>query len=461
MLTHSELSDILHIARSTGGDFAELFFEDRSDTIIKSADARIGGVTGLHIYGVGLYVLRGTASVYVHANDTSFHGLKRLARQAADLMADAGSSPRMEPIRFTRRNLPTPCPVKLFPGSVAAAKKVQVLRDAEKAAYSAGPTLRSMNVEYFDNTQHVTIVNSEGLYAEDTRTFSRVRLAGTVEYQGRILYDFTDFVKPKGFEAFSEYDIGAFAQDTIRKMENRLKARRVRTCVVPVVFEAGDCGVFWHEACGHNLEVTSAQNGCFAGKKGQMIASEKVTLIDDGTVPGLCGSEAMDDEGTPTRKNVLIDHGKMVLQLADRKGGRELGTGSTGSGRRQSYSFAPVARMHNTYLAAGEDDDQEMISSIENGLLVTQMGGGSSGRNFSVAVQYGYWIRNGKICEPVSGMTLSGSSTELIRRVDRVGKTIKIDEGGGFCGADSGLVQTTNYQPRFRISAMNVGGVEV
>lgn len=460
MLTHSELSEILQIARSTGGDFAELFFEDRTDTIIKSTDRTIGGVTGLHIYGVGLYVLRGTYSVYVHANDTSFCGLKRLASRAADLMGSVGNSGAAESIRFIQRSLPKPCPVKILPGSVEAAKKVQVLRDAEKAAYSAGPTVRSMNFEYFDNTQHITIVNSEGLYAEDVRTFSRVRLAGTVEYQGNILYDFTDFVKPKGFEAFSEYDIGAFAKETVLGMENRLKARKVKSCVVPVVFEAGNCGVFWHEACGHNLEATSAQNGCFSGKKGQIIASEKVTLIDDGTVPGLCGSEAIDDEGEPTRKNVLIDRGRMVLQLADRKGGRELGTGSTGSGRRQSYSYAPAARMHNTYLAAGQDDDEEMITSIDNGLLVTEMGGGSSGRNFSVAVHYGYWIRDGKLSEPVSGLTLSGSSTELIRRVDRVGKTIRVDEGGGFCGADSGLVQTTNYQPRFRISAMNVGGVE-
>ena len=146
--------------------------------------------------------------------------------------------------------------------------------------------------------------------------------------------------------------------------------------------------------------------------------------------------------------------------LCDRKGGRILGCGSTGSGRRQSYTYAPRTRMHNTYLAPGNDDEEEMITSVDKGLFVTKLGGGCSGANFSLAVEDGFWIEKGKLTDRVSGLTLSGSSAEIIQRVDRVGKILIPEKGGSFCGAASGLVPTTAFQPRFRISSMNIGGIQ-
>ena len=460
MVTKDKMEQILQRAQATGGDFAELFFEDRDDTVFKSKDSQISGVTSQHIYGVGLYLLKGTSSVYVYSNDTSFHGLMGLAETAAELIPVSQREHRPNrAITFSKQKNRCPNPIEIYPGTVDTKRKIAVVRDMEKAARSAGPIVPMLNVEYYDNVQHVRIVNSEGLDTEDTRAFSRVRLVGTVEWKGKSLYKFNDFVKPQGFEAFLNNDYTGFARQTILKMEESLKAKTVSPCVVPVVFDAGDCGVFWHESCGHNLEATSAKTGCFAGMDGKQIASPKVTLIDDGCVPGLCGSEAIDDEGHPTQKNILIQNGILTARLCDRKGARELGCESTGSGRRQNYTFAPVARMHNTYLAAGEDDDEEMIRSIDNGLFVTELGGGSSGSNFSIAVKSGYWIRDGKLAEPVGNMTLSGNSLDIIKRVDRVGSTLKLDLGGGFCGADSGLVQTTNYEPRFRVSSMRVGGM--
>ena len=459
MVTQSEMEQVLLRAKATGGDFAELFFEDRNDTILKDINSQISGVTSLHIYGVGLYILKGTTSVYVYSNNTSFQSLMHLAEVAAGLLPFAATQKAGGHITFSLQKNPVPNPIKIHPGTVSAGKKAAIVKEIELAAKNAGPIVRSMNVEYYDNVQNVTIVNSDGLYTEDTRAFTRVRLVGTVEWQNKACFEFNDFIKPKGFEIFSDHDYIGFAETSVKKMEDSLKAKTVKPCVVPVVFDAGPCGEFWHEACGHNLEATSAKTGCFAGMDGQKIASEKVTLVDDGYVPGLCGTEAIDDEGHPTQKNILIKDGILIARLCDRKGGRELGCGSTGSGRRQSYTFAPVARMHNTYLAAGEDDDDEMISSIDNGLFVTELGGGSSGSNFAVAVKAGYWIRDGKLAEPVGGMSLNGNSLDVIKRVDAVGKNLQPDLGGGFCGAASGLVQTTTYEPKFRVSFMRVGGV--
>ncbi len=457
MISEMELQIVLAKAQSTGADFAELFFEDRNDTIIKGANQTVDGITSLHIFGVGLYVLKGTVSVYVYSNDTSMNSLMNLASTAASLIPFAKENVTKH-ITFTEQKNPILNPVEIYPKDVETKKKIEILKEMDLAATSTGVKTSGMRTEYYDNTQKVTIVNSEGLITSDERTNTRVRLAGAVCYQDKASFSFHDFAKPMGFEAFEKYDYIGFAKNTILNTERCLKAQGAKSMVCPVVFSP-NCGTFWHESCGHNLETT-ALNGCFKGKLGEMIASEKVTLLDDGTIPGLYGSEAIDDEGHVTQKNLLIENGRMVNWLSDRKGGRMTGLGSNGSGRRQSYRFAPVARMHNTYLASGTDKTEDIISSVDKGLYVEYLGGGASGNNFSVAVGYGYLIENGQLTKPVANLTLSGTSTEIIQRIDMVSDDSKLPEGGGFCGASSGLCNVTDFTPTFRVSSMNVGGNE-
>ena len=476
MPRRDELSLILQKALSSGGDFSELFWEDRRDTNIRCAERTIGGITSLHIHGAGIHVLKGARSVYVHTNDTTSGGLTRLAKAAADLLSSTAASPFSD-IQFSPQKYPTPTPVEIWPHTVDSRRKIQVLKEMDKAAREAGGVrgaggahgaggvnvaggVRNLNLVYFDSNQHILVANSEGLLTEDDRVRTRVRMDATVEVGAESLFEFNDFVGSCGFELF-EGDYEAFARGQIASMIARLKAEPAESCVVPVVIEGGDGGVLWHEACGHPLEAENIAVGYgeFAGKLGQKVASEKVTLVDDGGIPGMYGSEAVDDEGHPTRKNLLIEKGVLVGYLCGRKGARLLGMESTGSGRRQSYCFAPTSRMHNTYLAAGEDDEDEMIRSIGEGLYVKELGGGDSGVEFSIEVKEAYWIRNGSIAHQVRGITLSGNSMEMIKRVDRVGR-ILVPEKGSFCGASSGLVPTTAFQPRIRISEMAVGGTK-
>lgn len=461
-LTNLQIEEILAIARKTGADFSELYLEDRNDTILKCVEKSINGVTSLHLHGAGIYVFSGINTAYVYTNDTSFESLKNLAEKAASLIARkaAGVTGIPAQVPLTRRSYPSPVVTEIYPNTVAVQQKMAIAKEMDAAARSAGPIVRALNTEYYDQVQNVTIANSEGLLTSDCRVFTRVRQAGSVEWNGESIFNFNDFVKPAGFEVFKNEDYIGYAQADIRAREARLKARPISPRVVPVVFAGGDCGVFWHEACGHNLETTSINLGIseFGDKMSQMVASEKVTLIDDGTVPGLCGSETIDDEGCPTQKNVLIENGRVKSFLCDRLGARKLGLPLCGSGRRQSYSFAPAARMHNTYLAAGQDDEAEMIRSIPDGLYVKSLGGGNSGTNFTIAVLDGYLIKNGQIGDQVKGVTLSGNSLDVIKRVDSVGKNLVPDLGGGFCGSVSGLVQTTAYQPQMRVSAMSVAG---
>ncbi|HEY8420329.1 MAG TPA: TldD/PmbA family protein [Thermoclostridium sp.] len=459
MITVGEMEKVLQTALSGGGDFAELFFEDKDELNIKCSQQILKGITSVHIFGAGIYVLSGTRSVYVYTNNLSFNGLMDAAKRAAELLNVCGKQEKQR-IVFSMQPVKNPNSVVQYPGTVPHSEKIKVIRETDLAARSTGVSIRQLNVDYFDTDQRVLIVNSEGLYTEDRRVTSRIRIQATVENRNNSHYEWTDFPRPYGFEAFKvKDDYISFAQDFIRDIADSMNAVSAPSCVVPVVLEAGSCGVIWHEACGHPLEATAiaANNSDFAGKLGQQVASPKVTVIDDGSVPGLYGSAGIDDEGHPTQKNVLIENGVLKGYLCDRLGGRKLNMPSTGSGRRQGYMYPPAARMSNTYLAPGTDDEDEMISSIDEGLFVKRLGGGNSGREFSVSVSEGYWIKNGKIDHRVKGLMLNARGIDLIKLVDRVGSRIKT-EGGGFCGSVSGLVTTTSFQPRIRISSMTVGG---
>ncbi len=253
-LKNIDLEEILCVAKSTGADFSEIYLEDRTDTIIKDKNRSVQGVTSLHIHGAGLYLLRGTDSVYVYTNDTSKQALLELAHTAASLLPFAGKKNVSGSVLFTRQKNPVLNPVEIFPQSVSACEKIKVIKEIERAAYGAEPGIQSLDVNYFDVIQHVTIANSEGLYTEDTRVSAKIRLNGGVNWNGKSCFDFFELVSPQGFEIFRQIDYLGWAQLVICQMEDSLKVRPVKSCIVPVVFEAGDCGVFWHEACGHNLE---------------------------------------------------------------------------------------------------------------------------------------------------------------------------------------------------------------
>ena len=458
MLSQEEIRLVLSEAVRTGGDFAELFWEDKEEHDIDYSGGKVGRATTVRTVGVGIYLLRGEKSVYVCTNDLRLPSLLEQARRAAELL-DSGTGSLQIP-SFVSRQIASPNPVEISPADVDNARKIELLRNTS-GSLSGYAGLRSMDIGYSDKDQRVMIANTEGLFTQDRRTACRSAAESDDGRQdGRLLSRWADYVCPSGFEAFRDTDATTtFAKNFLERMATSLKAEPIRSCTVPVVLDAGSCGTFWHECCGHPLESIAIASGSseFCGQLGKKVASDKVTLLDDGTIPGMYGSEAVDDEGTPTRRNVLIENGVLKGYLCDRMGGRRLGMQSTGNGRKQDYTYAPTSRMTNTFLAPGTDDEEEMIRDIDRGLFVTGCGGGSGGREFSIEITEGWWIENGRLVHPVSGLTLNGRGMEVIKLVDRVGSRLAPDFGG-FCGASSGLVPTTAFQPRIRVSAMAIGG---
>ncbi len=459
MVDQSQIQSILQEALKNGGDFAELFFEERDDTNICCRNGIVDGVQTKHIYGVGLYLLNGTKSVYTYSNNTSYAALLSLAEKASQMLRMQDGQRNSKGIVLQEQQYHNPNVIVEYPSSVSYQDKIRIVTQAYRNAKSAGPVLIDADMNYFDADRRITIANSDGLLTRDRRVTSRLRMGITCGDETGSFYHWEDYTRPQGFEAFrNSEEYLAFAKELVVRCENMRTAKTMKPGVMPVVLAAGACGTLWHESCGHTLEATAiaSRNSCFVDKIGKKIASDKVTLIDDGTMPGYYGTDAIDDEGHVKQKNVLIEKGILKSYLCDRLHGRMIGMESTGSGRRENYSYAPVSRMTNTYLAAGEDDEEEIIRSVPEGLFVKSLGGGFGGMQFSIEVKEGFLIKNGQIDRQIKGIMLTGNGAEVINKIDRVGKTVGFD-AGGFCGAASGLVPVTSMQPMVRISEMSLG----
>lgn len=458
MIRKEEITRVLEAASARGIEFAELFLEDREETNIPCVERAVQGVKSLRIYGAGLYLIQGLQNVYLYTNQVTEAALMELVERGAQML-EVKARAAAAGLVLTERSWHNPCPVVRYPSMVRNQDKIRVLMQADKAARSAGVNVRSLNLNYFDTDQRVLIANTEGLYTTDRRVTSRLRMQAVVADGADAYGTWDDYTKAQGFEAFEdEAAYTGFAQDMVQRADRIRTAGTIKPCTVPVVLAAGGCGTLWHESCGHSLEAIAIvhKSSAFVGKIGEKVASDKVTLVDDGTIPGQYGSAAIDDEGHPRQRNVLIENGVLKTYMCDRYYGKLLGMESTGSGRRQNYTYAPVSRMTNTCLAEGTDDEDEILSSVDEGLYVESIGGGFGGMQFSLEVKEGFWIKNGKLGRQVKNIMLTGNGIDVIKRIDRVGKKMKYEKGG-FCGASSGLVPTTTPQPMVRISSMAIG----
>ena len=459
MLDQNLAREVLACAVRTGGDFAEIFMEDRVDHALLMRSGRIENVNTGRIHGAGVRVFSGTNAVYVHTNDTSREGLMACAEQAAAAVKD-GKGCVVE--AFKSACWVKPEEIRILPTDVKAAVKAEKIRAAEAAARRVSSEIVQVNVNYIDHVQDVLICNTEGVFATDRRVRTRMSVGAVASNGTEIQTGMEGPGAAMGFEIFDErIDPEKYGELAARQAVTMLHAPQCPAGVMPVVIDSGFGGVIFHEACGHSLEATSVAFGVseFSGKLGQMIAAPCVTAIDDGTMVNEWGSLHIDDEGMPTTNLTLIENGVLKNYMIDKLGGRRMNMAPTGSGRRQSYAFAPTSRMRNTFIAPGHDDEAEMIATMGDGLYAKKMGGGSvnpATGEFNFAVNEGYLVKDGKIVHPVRGASLIGRGSEVLLKIDRVGKDMQM--GQGMCGSVSGSVPTNVGQPMIRVSSLTVGG---
>ncbi len=459
MIAKRVAENTLAAALKKGGDFAEIFCQDMRRNVLSLTDKRIDEAVTGRVHGAGIRVYNGLNSVYVHTNDTSEAGLAAAAARAADAIGAAGQDREIHLVRSVGANIH---PIAQLPMDVGGQRRAALLKGAQNAAYDVSPEIKQVRAMLLDWDSEVEIANSEGLFAQDRRVYTRMFLSAIAAGDGENQTGSAGPGALMGFELFeTRADAEEEAREAARKAVTMLHADKCPGGVMPVVIDGGFGGVIFHEACGHSLEATSVAfgNSEFCGKMGQQIASPIVTAVDDGTLPNEWGSSNLDDEGNPTTKLVLIENGILKNYMIDRLNSRRMNMPVTGSGRRQDYRFAPTSRMRNTYIAPGADDEQEIIATCGDGLYAKSMGGGSvnpATGEFNFAVSEGYLIRGGKIDKPVRGATLIGRGGEILTRIDRVGRKMWMAQG--MCGSSSGSIPTNVGQPMIRVTSLTVGG---
>ena len=458
MISREICQRVLHKAISTGADYAEIFAENTVNHSINMIASRVDSIKDAVIAGAAVRVYKGLRSVMATTVDTSETGLLACAEKAAEAL---GQGDAQIDIVLRERLFGDIHPVKIVPSTVSNKEKVAVLKDGYFAAREYHEAITQVSGTLLDVDHNILIANSEGLYTQDRQIRTRLSISAVAQMDGETQTGGFNPGRRMGMEMFDIIDPKTVGIQAARQAVTMAGAGYCPAGVMPVAIENGFGGVIFHEACGHSLEASSVAYGQsqFAGKLGEVIASEKVTAIDDGTIPNAWGSINIDDEGTPARKNVLIEKGVLKSYMIDKFNGRRMGMASTGNARRQSYAYTPTSRMTNTYIAPGDDKNEDIIASIEYGLYAKEMGGGSVNPvtgEFNFAVREGYMIRNGKICEPVRGASLVGKGSEVIQNIDMVGTDMEM--GQGMCGSSSGSIPTNVGQPLIRVSTITVGG---
>jgi TldD protein len=457
----ARLVRVLDAARDRGADFAELFLEETAFSSLLLRDRRIESATASTDFGIGLRMIFGSQVLYGHTSRESEDALLRMVDDLAGARPKDGSSLDLGDPLVGKVRAGSVHPAMVDPHDPEADGRMEALRRADRSAREVSDRIAQVSSTVLHRRSRIHILNSEGLDVSDDRTWTRFTVAVVAEHQGARQTGNEAPGERRGLEFLLGLDVEGQARKAAERAVRMLDASPAPAGEMPVLIGNGFGGVIFHEACGHPLETEAVRRKAtpFAGRVGELVAHPCLTAIDDGTIPHAWGSLDFDDEGTPTRRTVLIRDGVLERFLSDRVGAAECGVERTGSARRESYRYAPVSRMRNTYIAAGSSGVEEMLASMGDGLWAVRMGGGSvnpATGEFNFAVEEGYLVKGGKPAGAVRGATLTGKGHEIMPRIRMVGSDLEL--APGTCGASSGLVPVSVGQPSLLVDPILVGG---
>ncbi|MGB4262507.1 MAG: TldD/PmbA family protein [Fervidobacterium sp.] len=451
--------EILGTVLKYGGDFAELFVEDRYSTNIDLKNGKVETAQTGRMFGIGIRGFLGDKAIYAYTNDLSRDNVLAVAKRVGEALGEVRLADLSLDLR--KKELENRHVVILKPQDVRKGTKVGYMKRAYESAKGYSPLIAQVVVHYWDYDQNVLIANTEGVYVTDNRVRTRLMINAVAVKDGQMESGFYGPGAGMGPEFLERIDVEQAGTRAARIAVRMVDAQPAPAGKMTVVISNEFGGVIFHEAVGHALEASSVAKGMsvFSGKLGQQVGAECVSAVDDATIPNAWGSANVDDEGTPTQRNVLIENGVLKSYMIDKLGSRRMGMSSTGSGRRQDYTFAPTSRMSNTFILPGDYYPEEVIASVDYGLYAKTMGGGSvqpATGEFNFAVNEGYLIENGKVTKPVKGATLIGKGYEIIQKIEMVGNDV--ERGQGMCGSYSGSIPADVGEPTIKVREILVGG---
>lgn len=464
-LTHQDLSSVLGQLAERRLDYADLYFQSSyheawviEDSIIKDGSYNID-------QGVGVRAVSGEKTGFAYADQLTLNALNLSAQAARNIVRENGSG-KVHALGAVNHTALYPLldPLQSLPRE----EKIALLHRVDKAARAADRRVQEVSASLTGVYETVLVAATDGTLAADVRPLVRLSVSVLVEEDGKRERGSSGGGGRFGYDFFLENENGevraeAWAREAVRMALVNLSAVAAPAGAMPVVLGAGWPGVLLHEAVGHGLEGDFNCRGTsvFSGQMGELVASELCTVVDDGTIQGLRGSLAIDDEGVPGQYNVLIENGILKGYMQDKLNARLMGVAPTGNGRRESYAHLPMPRMTNTYMLAGQSTPEEIISSVEFGLYAPNFGGGqvdiTSGK-FVFSTSEAYLIEKGRITKPVKGATLIGSGIEAMQQISMVGNDLALDKGVGVCGKEGQSLPVGVGQPTLKLNTLTVGG---
>ncbi len=445
---------------TAGADDGELFLERRRAESIVLDDGRIRQATYDASQGFGLRAVRGEVAGYAHSTEITETALRRAA-ETARLAVGQGGGTLAPPPRGTNTRLYRPDDPMT---DAAFPVKIDLLREIDAYARALDPRVVQVSAALSASLQEVEILRPEGARLTDIRPMARLNVSVMIEENGRReqggmgkggRHGLADLISPDTWKPM--------IAEALRIARVNLSAVEAPAGVMDVVLGPGWPGILLHEAIGHGLEgdFNRKETSAFAGLMGQQIASKGVTVLDDGTIPDRRGSISIDDEGTPSGKNVLIEDGVLVGYMQDRQNARLMGVAPTGNGRRESFAHIPMPRMTNTYMLAGRDDPAAILADLKDGIWAVGFGGGQvdiTNGKFVFSCTEAYRVRNGKVGEALKGATLIGDGATALRQIRAIGNDLAMDPGIGNCGKAGQWVPVGVGQPSLVIGGLTVGG---
>lgn len=461
-LAVDDLQPVLQRLAGPGIDAADLYFQSvvSESWLLEDGIVKEGG---FHLdQGVGVRALSGEKTGFAYSNAITSEALD-LAAQAARSISRSGTEGRVQAFRAVE-------PAQRLYGQdnpldvLDRATKVTFLQQLDEATRALDPRIQQVTISLAGVWERTLVAAVDGTLAADVRPLVRLGVSVIVEQNGRRERGNSGGGGRCDYRYFQSDDRAlGYAREAVRQALVNLEASAAPAGTLPVVLGAGWSGVLLHEAVGHGLEGDFNRKGSsnYSGQLGRQVASSLCTIVDDGTLPDRRGSLSIDDEGTPSGYNVLIENGILKGYMQDKLNARLMGVAPTGNGRRESYAHLPMPRMTNTYMLAGQSDPAEIIASVEKGIYCASLGGGqvdiTSGK-FVFTTNEAYLIENGKLGRPVKGATLIGNGPEVMNRVSMVGNDLALDAGVGTCGKDGQSLPVGVGQPTLKIDAITVGG---
>lgn len=460
MLLEKKIAEnVIQKAMESGAEFCDIFVDKNKTELVSFNESKVKNIESGVDFGIGIRLIYGTQALYGYSNSKEEDDLLELVEKLASQHRKNKMS--VSPLEFKAHAIKQ---IKAIADKdVSLKERIAIISKLDELTRAHSEYIYQVNINMVQKFQEVEIYDSEGLMMSDSRPYARIAAsAQTKDGEERSSASWNPGARG-GFEFFESLDLNWISDYIAKKSLTTLRAKPCPAGSMPVVIDNGFGGVIFHEACGHLLETTSVEKkaSVFWDKKGEMIAHEALSAVDDGTIDNLWGSLSIDDEGMETQRTQLIKNGKLENFLSDRMGELKTGHKRTGSARRQSYKFPPASRMRNTFIEKGPHKLNDLIESMGDGLYAKSMGGGSVNPGtgeFNFSVEEGYLVKNGKITEAVKGATLIGKGADVMTKISMVSDNL--DYAAGMCGSVSGSVPVTVGQPAVKVDEILVGGKE-